>query len=88
MLTLDFDVVIPGHGPVSTKADVVKFRADVERMRNRLTGMVHDGAPKADVLKVLESDYGWRSTGCPLTPPTPGCLQFQQSDALIAELKN
>ncbi len=88
ILSLDFDVVIPGHGPVSTKADVVKFRADVERMRNRITGMVHDGAPKADVLKVLESDYGWRSTGCPLTPPTPGCLQFQQSDALIAELKN
>ena len=88
MLTLDFDVVIPGHGPVSTKADVVKFRADVERMRNRITGLVRDGAPKADVLKVLETDYGWRSTGCPLTPPTPGCLQFQQSDALIAELKN
>src|SRR4051812_7872936 len=32
MLSLDFDVVIPGHGPVSTKADVVKFRADVEKM--------------------------------------------------------
>jgi cyclase len=87
ILTLDFDTVIPGHGPVSTKADVVKFRADVERMRNRLAGLVHDGAPKAEVLKVLETDYGWRSTGCPLTPPTPGCLQFQQSDALMAELK-
>src|SRR5499427_5469039 len=28
-LTLDFDTVIPGHGPISTKADVVQFRADV-----------------------------------------------------------
>src|SRR2546425_13050598 len=29
-LTLDFDTVIPGHGRVSTKADVVKFRGDLE----------------------------------------------------------
>jgi glyoxylase-like metal-dependent hydrolase (beta-lactamase superfamily II) len=87
MLTLDFDAVIPGHGPVSSKADVVKFRADVEKMRDRLAAMVQQGRNKAEVLKVLEDDYGWRSTGCPLTPPTPGCLQFQQSDALMAELK-
>jgi glyoxylase-like metal-dependent hydrolase (beta-lactamase superfamily II) len=87
MLTLDFDTVIPGHGPVSTKADVSKFRGDVEKMRNRLAAIVQQGRSKAEVLKVLEDDYGWRSTGCPLTPPTPGCLQFQQSDALIAELK-
>jgi glyoxylase-like metal-dependent hydrolase (beta-lactamase superfamily II) len=86
-LQLDFDTVIPGHGPVSTKQDVVKFRSDVETMRNRLAGMVKQGKSKEEVLKVLESDYGWRSTGCPLSPPTAGCLQFQQSDALIAELR-
>jgi cyclase len=87
LLTLDFDIAIPGHGPVSTKDDVVKFRADLEAMRNRIAGMVRQGKSKGDVLKTLETDYGWRSTGCPLTPPTAGCLQFQQSDALIAELK-
>jgi cyclase len=87
LLSLDFDIAIPGHGPVSTKEDVVKFRADVEAMRNRIAGMVRQGSSKSDVLKTLETDYGWRSTGCPLSPPTAGCLQFQQSDALIAELK-
>jgi glyoxylase-like metal-dependent hydrolase (beta-lactamase superfamily II) len=87
ILQLDFDIAIPGHGPVSTKADVVKFRADLETMRNRLVGMIRDGKSKADVLKVLEADYGWKSTGCPPTPPTAGCLQFQQSDAMMAELK-
>jgi cyclase len=85
-LQLDFDTVIPGHGPVSTKADVVKFKADLETMRTRLAGLVK-GESKAQILKVLETDYGWRSTGCPLTPPTGGCLQFQQSDALLAELR-
>ena len=87
VLSLDFDTVIPGHGPVSTKADVAKFRSDLETMRNRLAGMIKSGTSKADLLKALEDDYGWRSTGCPPTPPTPGCLQFQQIDALIAELK-
>jgi cyclase len=87
VLALDFDTVIPGHGPVSTKDDVAKFRADLETMRNRLASMIKSGTSKSDLLKTLEDDYGWRSTGCPLTPPTPGCLQFQQIDSLIAELK-
>jgi glyoxylase-like metal-dependent hydrolase (beta-lactamase superfamily II) len=87
ILTLDFDTVIPGHGPVSTKDDVVRFRADLETMRNRLAGLIKQGRSKAEVVKILETDYGWRSTGCPLSPPTPGCLQFQQADALMAELK-
>ena len=86
-LTLDFDTVIPGHGPVSTRDDVVKFRADLETMRNRLAGLVKQGTSKADLVATLETDYGWRSTGCPPSPPTAGCLQFQQADAMIAELK-
>jgi glyoxylase-like metal-dependent hydrolase (beta-lactamase superfamily II) len=87
VLALDFDTVIPGHGPVSTKDDVAKFRADLETMRNRLASMIKSGTSKSDLLKTLEDDYGWRSTGCPPTPPTPGCLQFQQIDSLIEELK-
>jgi cyclase len=85
-LTLDFDTVIPGHGPVSTKADLVKFKSDLETMRGRLTGLIKQGSTKVQIVKILEDDYGWRSTGCPPSPPTPGCLQYQQVDALIAEL--
>ena len=86
MLKLDFDTAIPGHGPVSTRADVVKFRADLETMRTRLIGLIKGGTKKAELAKILEDDYGWRSTGCPPSPPTPGCLQFQQLDGLIKEL--
>jgi glyoxylase-like metal-dependent hydrolase (beta-lactamase superfamily II) len=88
VLTLDFDTVIPGHGPVSTRADVTKFRADVDAMRTRIAELVHGGATKQQVLTVFEMDYGWRSTGCPPTPPTGGCLQFQQMDSLIQELSH
>lgn len=86
VLTLDFDTVIPGHGPVQTRADVVSFRADLVAMRTRLAGLIRGGSARADVVRVLEEDYGWRSTGCPPSPPTAGCLQYQQVDALIAEL--
>jgi glyoxylase-like metal-dependent hydrolase (beta-lactamase superfamily II) len=86
VLTLDFDTAIPGHGPVSTRADVVKFRADVASMRSRIAELIHSGATKPQVLTVFEMDYGWRSTGCPPSPPTPGCLQFQQMDSLLQEL--
>jgi glyoxylase-like metal-dependent hydrolase (beta-lactamase superfamily II) len=85
-LKLDFDTVIPGHGPVSTKADLAKFKSDLETMRSRLIGLIKQGSTKAQLAKILEDDYGWRSTGCPESPPTGGCLQYQQLDALMAEL--
>jgi glyoxylase-like metal-dependent hydrolase (beta-lactamase superfamily II) len=88
ILALDFDTVIPGHGAISTKADVVKFREDVETLRNRLVQLVREGKSKSDVTSFLEAEYGWRAKGCPPTPPTPGCLQFQQADAMMAELKD
>src|SRR6185295_7128182 len=53
VLQMDFDTVIPGHGPVSTKQDVVQFRRDLETMRTRLIGMVREGKTKAEVLRVL-----------------------------------
>jgi glyoxylase-like metal-dependent hydrolase (beta-lactamase superfamily II) len=86
-MQLDFDTVIPGHGPVSTKDDVARFRSDLETMRTRLIGIVRNSANKDGMVRVLETDYGWRATGCPPTPPTAGCLQFQQSDSMYAELK-
>jgi glyoxylase-like metal-dependent hydrolase (beta-lactamase superfamily II) len=86
-LALDFDAIIPGHGPVSTRQDLLTFKTDLETMRTRIAGLIQKGATRDAVVKVLESDYGWRATGCPPSPPTAGCLQFQQADALIAELR-
>jgi len=87
LLTLDFDTVIPGHGPISTRADIIQFKSNLETMRNRLQGLIKGGTSRAEIVKILEDDYGWRSTGCPQSPPTGGCLQYQQVDSLIAELR-
>jgi cyclase len=85
-LQLDFDSVIPGHGPVSSRNDLLKFRTDLETMRTRLVTLIKGGKTKDELVSILEADYGWRAKGCPPSPPTAGCLQFQQADAMMAEL--
>ena len=77
MLTLDFDTVIPGHGPLATRAEVVKFRADFAAMRDRVSDLVRQGKSKDDVPRLLIDDYGWPDGG----------LAIQQVDSLITELK-
>lgn len=64
----------------------MRFRDDLQIMRDRIAALIQAGASKEQVLTTFELDYGWRSSGCPLSPPTAGCLQFQQIDALILEL--
>jgi cyclase len=86
-LALDFETIIPGHGPVAARADLEAFKNDVAAMRDRIRELIRSGASKEQVLAVFEMDYGWRSTDCPPSPPTPGCLQFQQMDSLIEELR-
>ncbi len=76
-LKLDFDVAIPGHGPVSDRAGIIKFRDAFQAMRDRIQGMLHSGASKDEISKVLVGDYHWAAGG----------LAIQQVDAMIAELK-
>ena len=98
--TLDFDTVIPGHGPVSTKADVVAFRADLETMRTRLIGLVKQGESPAKVAHFLgcgrSSVYTWvkldrdaaeRLAARPHTGPKPRLTdeQAKELEGLLLE---
>jgi cyclase len=76
ILKVDFDVAIPGHGPISHRAGILKFRNEFQAMRDRIQGMVHSDASKDEISKVLVSDYHWAAGG----------LAIQQVDAMIAEL--
>jgi cyclase len=73
----DFDVVIPGHGPVSNRAGLMKYRDNFKTMRDKVSGMVSQGKSKDDVKATLVSDFGWQATG----------LGMNSLDGLIAELK-
>ena len=58
-LKLDFDTVIPGHGPVTTKAGLKTYRDNVEKLRTSVTSLVHEGKSQAEVAKFMETEYKW-----------------------------
>jgi len=77
-MKLDFDTVIPGHGAVTNKAGLLTYRNNVEKLRNRVTGLVHEGKNQDEIAKVMTTEYNW----------APGSLQQQWSvPGMIAELK-
>ena len=77
-LKLDFDTVIPGHGPVGKKADILKYRDNIEKLKSRVTGLLRQGSAKDDIAKVMTSEFGWQ----------PGGLQMTRGfDGMLAELR-
>ena len=64
ILTLDFDMVIPGHGSIMTRADIRTFRTKLETVINRVREEIANGATRADIAsRVNTSDLDW-----PLAP--------------------
>lgn len=64
MLSLDFDTVIPGHGPVLTRANVEEFQDKFSRLLLRMTRMVESGVSRDAIVTELDlSDLNW-----PLAP--------------------
>ncbi len=49
--SLDFDTVIPGHGNVTNKAGLLTYRNNVEKLRNRATGLIREGKSQDEVGK-------------------------------------
>jgi len=77
-LKLDFDTVIPGHGAVTNKAGLMTYRNNVEKMRNRVSGLIREGKSQDDIAKFMTAEYQW----------APGSLQQQWSvPGMVAELK-
>jgi len=73
-LKLDFDTVIPGHGPISKKADIVTYRNNIEKLKTRVTGLLRQNAAKEDIAKVMTSEFGWQPGGLPMTRGFDGML--------------
>ncbi|HJN46505.1 MAG: hypothetical protein CL477_03670 [Acidobacteria bacterium] len=64
LLELDFDTVIPGHGPVLTKDDVREFRNKIEIVLDRVRAQIDAGATRDNIAsRVDTNDLGW-----PLAP--------------------
>ncbi len=64
VLELDFDTVIPGHGPPLKKADVRTFRDNVETVLDRVRTEISNGATRNNIASRVDTeDLGW-----PLAP--------------------
>jgi glyoxylase-like metal-dependent hydrolase (beta-lactamase superfamily II) len=77
-MKLDFDTVIPGHGPVTNKDGLLTYRNNVEKLRSRASGLIREGKSQEDVGKVMMAEYKW----------APDSLQMQWSlPGMMKELK-
>jgi cyclase len=56
-LQLNFDTVVPGHGPVSNKAELQKFRESTARLRSRVHEMIVQKKSKDEISKMLASEF-------------------------------
>ena len=74
-LKLDFDTVIPGHGAITNKAGLATYRDNVEKMRTRVSGMIHQGKSQADVAKFMETEYKWAPNSIQQQWSVPGMFQ-------------
>ena len=73
-LKLDFDTVIPGHGKVTNKAGLLAYRNNVEKLRNRVSGLIREGKSQDEVGKVVMSEYGWAAGSLNMQWSLPGML--------------
>ena len=75
MAKLDFDTVIPGHGAVTDKAGLKTYRDNVEKLRTRVSGLIHEGKTQDDVGKVLTAEYGWQTNSLNMQWSLPGMMR-------------
>jgi glyoxylase-like metal-dependent hydrolase (beta-lactamase superfamily II) len=63
ILELDFDTVIPGHGPLMTKEQVRTDRQKLMTMNQRMAELARKGVPLEQVFDGLKlADLGWNQT--------------------------
>jgi len=73
-MKLDFDTVIPGHGKVTNKAGLLAYRDNVEKLRNRVSGLVREGKSQDEVGKVVMAEYGWAAGSLNMQWSLPGMM--------------
>jgi cyclase len=61
ILKLDFDVVVPGTGPLLTRSDLEAFKDKMDTLVRRASALVRKGIRKDRLMAQLETDdLGWR----------------------------
>lgn len=79
ILQLEFDLVIPGHGDLATRDDLIQWKEDFEAFRNRMGDLSSQGKTPEQVVEAIDlSDLeGW----------SIGRLQMRSLPGLLQELR-
>lgn len=75
-LTLDIDIVIPGHGAVTDKAGLVAHRQKIAAILERSSEMVHENKSRDEIGKAMVERFDFKP------------INLGPMDGMIAELKN
>jgi len=59
VLQLEFDAVVPGHGTVTTKQEMRKFRDSTLKLRTRVHELIVQKKARGDIAKMLQSEFHW-----------------------------
>jgi glyoxylase-like metal-dependent hydrolase (beta-lactamase superfamily II) len=60
LLGLDFDTVIPGHGPILRKVDIRIFRSKFDQLLTRIQVLIGNGVTRDAIVEELDiSDLNW-----------------------------
>ena len=59
VLQLDFDTVVPGHGDVTTKGEMSKFRDETARLAGLVREMNGQGRSRDEIEAVLRAEFNW-----------------------------
>lgn len=73
LLKLDFDILIPGHGPPITKKEVAGMRDRVLAIRERFPTLVLEKKSQDEITAALIKEFNW-GTG-PAAGNIPGMMQ-------------
>jgi len=79
-MKLDFDTVIPGHGPVTTKDGLLTYRNNVEKLRKRAAGLIQEGRNQDEVGKAMMSEFGWTADSMQMKWSLPGMMKELKAD--------
>jgi len=58
-LELDFETVVPGHGLISTRADLEAYHERTLRFREVLDELVSQGRSREEIEQVVRADFAW-----------------------------
>jgi cyclase len=59
LLNMDWDIAIPGHGPMVTKAQVRTIREKMVAIQNRIRSMNRERKTQDEITKQLVMEFGW-----------------------------